>query len=385
MLYLGYFNLTDDDGISIRFKTDLTPHHPKVMQVRALGHIALATANQKRMIKRKFTDVDGVDRLRDDLDSEGEEELDISDEADDVKDAITKKFKSDILSTGKLVKQTLCKYTNKKRILIISSRGITARYRHLLEDLKKLIPHHKTDNKLDDKGDIHAVNEIAEMKSCNHVLYLETRKHRDLFMYMGRTPDGPTAKFHVVNIHTMDELKLTGNSMLGSRAVLNFDAAFDQRPHLQVLKSILIDSFGIPLGHPRSKPFNDRVMSFFVVKSNIWVRNYQIVDRTEKSSESLSIKTTAAKINHSSLVEIGPRFVLVPIRIFAGSLGGATLYANPAFISPNSERSAQRRLKGNRYNDRVLQKFKRREYAEELQVPISDLSNQKVFAEEAEQ
>ena len=33
-------------------------------------------------------------------------------------------------------------YTNKQRVLILSSRGITARYRHLMEDLKKLIPHH---------------------------------------------------------------------------------------------------------------------------------------------------------------------------------------------------------------------------------------------------
>jgi hypothetical protein len=35
---------------------------------------------------------------------------------------------------------------------------------NLLEDFKKLIPHHKTDNKLDTKGDIRVVNEIAEMK-----------------------------------------------------------------------------------------------------------------------------------------------------------------------------------------------------------------------------
>lgn len=35
-----------------------------------------------------------------------------------------------------------------------------------------LIPHHKKDSKLDSKGDIHVVNEIAEMKSCNQILYL---------------------------------------------------------------------------------------------------------------------------------------------------------------------------------------------------------------------
>jgi ribosome biogenesis protein BRX1 len=29
------------------------------------------------------------------------------------------------------------------------------------------------------------------------------------------------------------------------------------------------------------------------------------------------------------LVEIGPRFVLTPIRIFEGSFGGPTIFANP--------------------------------------------------------
>ena len=39
----------------------------------------------------------------------------------------------------------------------------------------------------------------------------------------------------------------------------------------------------------------------------------------------------------TSLVEIGPRFVLTPIRIFEGAFGGATVYSNPGachFPSP---------------------------------------------------
>lgn len=88
-------------------------------------------------------------------------------------------------------------------------------------------------------------------------------------MYLGKTPLGPSAKFLVVNIHTMDELKLTGNCMKGSRPLLNFDAAFDSKAHLKVLKNLLADAFGTPKGHPKSKPFLDRVMSFFVVKNSI--------------------------------------------------------------------------------------------------------------------
>jgi len=41
------------------------------------------------------------------------------------------------------------RYHNKQRLLVLSSRGITARYRHLLEDLRTLIPHSKKESKLD--------------------------------------------------------------------------------------------------------------------------------------------------------------------------------------------------------------------------------------------
>jgi ribosome biogenesis protein BRX1 len=227
-------------------------------------------------------------------------------------------------------------YTNKQRVLVVASRGITARYRHLLEDFKLLIPHHKKDNKLDCKNDIQIVNQIAEMKSCNQVLYLETRKHQDLFMYLGKTPNGPSAKFQVVNVHTMDELKLTGNCMLGSRPLLNFDSAFDDTPHYQLYKSLLRDCFGTPVGHPKSKPFLDRIMSFNLIGNNIWVRNYQIVSNPESHKEK----------KEPQLIEIGPRFVLIPIRIFLGSLGGPTLYQNQSFVSPNAERSLQKKSKG---------------------------------------
>lgn len=263
------------------------------------------------------------------------------------------------------------KYTNKQRVLIVASRGITARHRHLLEDLKKMIPHHKKDNKLDAKGDIHVVNEIAEMKSCNQIVYLETRKHQDLYMYVGNTPSGPSAKFHVVNVHTMDELKLTGNCMLGSRPLLNFDVKFDSSAHFKLMKALLTDAFSTPLGHPKSKPFVDHIISFFLVKNNIWIRNYQIVDKSESSS---SQDTT-------NLVEIGPRMVLIPIRIFSGSLGGATLYQNPAFVTPNEERSATKKNKGDRFVNRAEQVAKRVEMVEANRPPVDELAGVRMFKE----
>lgn len=36
-----------------------------------------------------------------------------------------------------------------------------------------------------------------------------------------------------------------------------------------------------------------------------------------------------------SLVEVGPRVCLQPIKIFAGSFGGPVIYENPGYVSPN--------------------------------------------------
>lgn len=39
-----------------------------------------------------------------------------------------------------------------------------------------------------------AVNEIAEIKSCNSCVFLECRKKTDLYLWAGKTPNGPSVK-----------------------------------------------------------------------------------------------------------------------------------------------------------------------------------------------
>lgn len=46
------------------------------------------------------------------------------------------------------------------------------------------------------------------------------------------------------------------------------------------------------------------------------------------------------EVDQATLVEVGPRCCLNPIKLFAGSFGGATLYENPTYVSPNEIRSA---------------------------------------------
>ncbi|CAG8647995.1 3936_t:CDS:2 [Paraglomus brasilianum] len=218
----------------------------------------------------------------------------------------------------------------KQRVLILASRGINHRQRHLLNDLTALTPHFKKDSKLDTKSNLGILNELCELNNCNNCIFFEIRRKSDLYMWASKAPNGPSVKFHVQNVHTMDELKMTGNCLKGSRPILSFDKSFDLQPHWLIIKELFTHIFGVPKGARRSKPFIDHIISFTIADNRIWFRNYQIVEKDPtdpNSSKKLADKDI-------SLVEIGPRFVLNVIRIFEGSFRGATVYANPEFVSP---------------------------------------------------
>ena len=78
------------------------------------------------------------------------------------------------------------------------------------------------------------------------------------------------------NVHTMSELKMTGNCLKASRPVLSFDAAFDAHPHYALMKELLVQTFGTPRNHPKSQPFIDHIMAFHIADNRIWFRNFQV-------------------------------------------------------------------------------------------------------------
>lgn len=231
-------------------------------------------------------------------------------------------------------------WTNKQRVLIFGCRGIGFRDRHLMDDLRTLMPHSRTDSKMQRKDTLFVVNEIAEMKNCNKCLLFEGRKGRkDLYLWASNIARGPSAKFLVENVHTMAELKMTGNCLKSSRPLLSFDKNFDAHPHLAVLKELFTQIFSVPNHHPKSQPFFDHVYTFAVVDDKIWFRNYQIL--TEEDG---------------SLAEIGPRFVLNPIKVFESSFCGQTLWENPKYVTPTAHRSMMKRMKAGKYRDNVQSK-----------------------------
>jgi len=153
----------------------------------------------------------------------------------------------------------------------------------------------------------------------------------------------------------MDELRLTGNALKGSRPILSFDRAFDDEdgaPHLRLIRELLVHAFSTPRGHPKSQPFHDRVMSFGYVDGKVWVRNYQVLDRTLDASE--AAKLLASGEQPTVLVEIGPRFVLDVVRVFQGSFGGPTLWSSPTFVSPHQLRMELNKARSSKYMARQI-------------------------------
>lgn len=94
------------------------------------------------------------------------------------------------------------------------------------------------DAKLDSKNHLHLLPELADLNNCNNALYFEARRHEDLYLWATKTPNGPSVKMHVQNVHTMDELKMTGNCLKGSRGLVSFDKGFDETEWGRLVKEL---------------------------------------------------------------------------------------------------------------------------------------------------
>lgn len=96
------------------------------------------------------------------------------------------------------------------------------------------------DAKLDTKHQLSLLNELADLSNCSTTLFFEARRHQDLYMWASMTPNGPSIRFHLLNAHTMDELKMTGNCLKGSRPIVVFDTSFDDKAEYRLMKEVLM-------------------------------------------------------------------------------------------------------------------------------------------------
>ncbi|KAF7719013.1 Brix domain-containing protein [Penicillium ucsense] len=318
----------------------------------------------KKKARQEVEDSDeGSDVSMNEFLEDADDTTDSEDEQDDVEDRIAEARKQ--LAAGLMPKT---------RVLILTSRGVSHRHRHLMADLCALLPHTHKETKLDTKkktaGYNLLLNSLADLHSCNMIFFLEARKNgQDLYLWLSRPPNGPTIKFHLNNLHTMGELGagFAGNCLKGGRGIVVFDRSFDEQgPDMSapgaeyrgLIREMLRGIFCVPKrGVKGMKPFVDRIIGIFGVDGKIWVRVYEIRESEagkKKEGEETAKPALKGKDGQPevSLVEIGPRFVLTPIVILEGSFGGPVIYENKQYVSPNQVRREARLGKAGRYAQR---------------------------------
>lgn len=232
--------------------------------------------------------------------------------------------------------------TNRQKALVLGGRTMTSKDRHLLNELRGLMPHSREHSKISRSGKLgDDIIELCSLHQCNSVLFIDPHRKDISYMWIAQSPSGPSIKMQLSNVHTADEIRMAGNCLKYSRPLLHFDREFETQPHLRVAKSLLHMAFNTPRYHPKSKPFIDRIMSFFWLDGHIWVRNYQI-----------------CPTDPVSLMEIGPRFVLEPIAIFNGCCKGSVLWKNADAKPPTEQRRDRkmRRLEKMKGNEEVRDK-----------------------------
>ena len=174
-------------------------------------------------------------------------------------------------------------WKNRQRVLLVGSRGIKAKTRHLISDLSKLLPHHKRETKIEKNQGVRSQLESScELKDCENILYFEQRGER-MYLYMGKSPCGPTMKFQLTGVSTAQELKLTGNCLRYSRPIVSFDESFKDthsgNQMWSIFRKLALDAFGTPKFHPKSQPFVDKVFHFGISQGQVHFRNYQVRNR----------------------------------------------------------------------------------------------------------
>lgn len=252
--------------------------------------------------------------------------------------------------------------------MLLQTRGSIRQHAQVFENLRDLIPHAKREQSMNSK-DFHVLDEIASDRFCDTIGAFETRHKKvssECYFWIATCPSGPSINFFVRDAQSIESLRLIGNSLKGSRPILQFDPKFNDGGVLEIAKWSLQRLFSVPFEDPHSKPFVDRTMTFVVDGDVIVIRHYQI-QWGENGEE-------------TELAEIGPRVELEPNYVLAGVFKGHKIWSNADFVSPYKELKAERRKKAELRNKAREKQAEREE--KKMNLPVIEDPNAGLFVEQ---
>ena len=217
-----------------------------------------------------------------------------------------------------LMAQMMDKESESNDTVLVATNRCGYRLRHLMLSFIDILPHSIKESKCSRVMDC---LELAEMNECKYFMYLEEKKE-EAYLYLGDRL-GYGIQFQLLNVHTLEELKFNGNCIKYSRLVLSFSEDFDT-PELQMAKHLISRIFEIPK-MTKTKPFIDHMMHFNMCDNKIWVRHFEMKDT-------------------DTLVEIGPRMTLWPLKVFSGPCRGELVYSNPEYVSKHKMGVYERKM-----------------------------------------
>ena len=116
-------------------------------------------------------------------------------------------------------------WINKQRVLISISKGIKKNEKQVAKNWMHLLCHSKSDVKIEKHEVVEQLRDNCGSKSCENLLYFEQKKDQ-LYVWLGKYPEGPTVKFHASDYVSAESYKFLGNCLRHSRPVLSFGADF---------------------------------------------------------------------------------------------------------------------------------------------------------------
>lgn len=87
------------------------------------------------------------------------------------------------------------KWKNRQRTMVFTSRGIGGTFKYLVRDILSLVPNTKSESKLEKKDMREVINDLCFERSCNNFLFFDSHKHQDLYLWVAKSPAGPSIKF----------------------------------------------------------------------------------------------------------------------------------------------------------------------------------------------
>ncbi|KAH0570665.1 Ribosome biogenesis protein Brix [Spironucleus salmonicida] len=214
------------------------------------------------------------------------------------------------------------------QVLSIQNSHIIGDNSQFKQDIERLCPHAKPEQKFNDEDAKSQITVIARQRNCDSIAFFETKRFKDLFLYLATT-SGPTLKLQVIEKTTQNSVKFDGDFFVKTRPLLNFDASFDDKLHLRIAKELFKRQFSTPNLHYKSAPFVDHLIQFTVVD--------KATSRIEMRVFSFDFDPLAKKVEIGEdvkLKECGPFVVFLPVSVYSGALSGDMIWKNEKYATP---------------------------------------------------